>query len=64
MNHARVVIAGRIDDYNAARPHSSLGYLTPAAFAATIGERLQVVSSVDPVIDVDAAERTYERAAV
>jgi putative transposase len=36
MNHARAVIGGWIHDYNTARPHSSLGYLTPAAFAATL----------------------------
>ena len=36
MNHARIVIAGWLHDYNTARPHSSLGYLTPAAFAATL----------------------------
>jgi putative transposase len=32
MNHARVVIKAWVYDYNTARPHSSLGYLTPAAF--------------------------------
>ena len=36
MNHARAVIRGWVHDYNTARPHSSLGYLTPAAFAATL----------------------------
>ena len=36
MNHARAVIGGWVYDYNTARPHSSLGYLTPAAFAATV----------------------------
>jgi putative transposase len=36
MNHARTVIRGSVHDYNTARPHSSLGYLTPAAFAATV----------------------------
>ncbi len=36
MNHARAVIGGWVHDYNTARPHSSLGYLTPAAFAATL----------------------------
>ena len=36
MNHARAVICGWVHDYNTARPHSSLGYLTPAAFAATL----------------------------
>jgi putative transposase len=43
MKHARAVIGGWVHDYNTARPHSSLGYLTPAAryltpaaFAATL----------------------------
>ena len=36
MNHARAVIAGWVDDYNIARPHSSIGYRTPAAYAALI----------------------------
>ncbi|MBM3585916.1 MAG: IS3 family transposase, partial [Alphaproteobacteria bacterium] len=27
--------AGRVVDYNARRPRSALGYLTPAAYAAT-----------------------------
>ena len=36
MNHARAVIGGWVHDHNTARPHSSLGYLTPAAFAATM----------------------------
>jgi putative transposase len=36
MNRARVVIAGWVHDFNTARPHSALGYLTPAAFAETL----------------------------
>jgi hypothetical protein len=36
LGHAREKIAAWIDDYNAARPHSSLGYATPAAFAAEL----------------------------
>jgi putative transposase len=36
MNHARAVIRAWVHDYNTARPHSSLGYLTPAAFAETL----------------------------
>jgi putative transposase len=36
MNHARVVIAGWVEDYNTARPHSAIGYMTPAAYAATL----------------------------
>lgn len=36
IGHAREKIAAWIDDYNAVRPHSSLGYATPAAFAAEL----------------------------
>jgi putative transposase len=34
LDHARSRIANWIDDYNQRRPHSALGYLTPAAYAA------------------------------
>lgn len=34
MAHARVAIAAWVEDYDPERPHSSLGYATPAAFAA------------------------------
>jgi transposase InsO family protein len=34
LTHAREKIAAWADDYNTGRPHSSLGYATPAAFAA------------------------------
>ncbi|MBM2716321.1 IS3 family transposase [Mesorhizobium caraganae] len=33
LDHARCAITDWVDDYNIARPHSSLGYQTPAAFA-------------------------------
>lgn len=33
ITHAREKIAIWVDDYNSERPHSSLGYATPAAFA-------------------------------
>jgi putative transposase len=36
MTHARVVIAGWVADYNTARPHSAIGYMTPAAYAAAL----------------------------
>ena len=36
MNHARAVVAGRVEDFNTARPHSAIGYMTPAAYAATL----------------------------
>ena len=36
LDHARCAIAEWRQGFNTARPHSSLGYRTPAAFAATI----------------------------
>jgi putative transposase len=39
MAHARVEIATWVDDYNQDRPHSSLGYETPAAFAAKMDKQ-------------------------
>jgi len=36
----RVEVAGREEDYDRARPHSSLGYATPAAFAAELDRPL------------------------
>ena len=39
MAHAREKIAAWTDDYNTRRPHSSLGYATPAAFAAELNKQ-------------------------
>lgn len=36
LDHARSVVAAWVADYNATRPHSALGYQSPAAFAAQI----------------------------
>jgi len=36
MNHARAVIRGSVQDYDTARPHSAIGYMTPAAYAASL----------------------------
>ncbi|MDX0178976.1 IS3-like element ISSme1 family transposase [Sinorhizobium meliloti] len=36
LDHARSAIAEWADDYNHSRPHSSLGYQTPARYAGTI----------------------------
>jgi putative transposase len=44
LAHARAVIARWVADYNHRRPHSALGYQTPAAYAASFpapGERLR-----------------------
>lgn len=39
MTHARVEIAAWVEDYNRERPHSSLGYATPAALAAELDKQ-------------------------
>jgi len=36
LDQARQLIGAWADDYNTARPHSSLGYKTPAAYAGTL----------------------------
>ncbi|WP_346033068.1 integrase core domain-containing protein, partial [Erythrobacter westpacificensis] len=36
LAHARVEIAAWVEDYNRERPHSALGYATPATFAAEL----------------------------
>ena len=36
LDHARAKIAAWAADFNTGRPHSSLGYATPAAFAAEL----------------------------
>jgi transposase InsO family protein len=44
LDHARQKICDWVADYNTARPHSSLGYKTPAAYAASLtatGDRLR-----------------------
>lgn len=42
LDHARTVIAAWAEDYNQARPHSALGYETPAAFAAELHKQWPV----------------------
>ena len=44
LDHARLLVAEWVEDYNTARPHSSLAYQTPAAYAANLsatGARLR-----------------------
>ncbi|MEQ1956327.1 IS3 family transposase [Mesorhizobium sp. CN2-181] len=44
LDHARTTITEWADDYNEKRPHSALGYITPAAHAANLtatGDRLR-----------------------
>lgn len=49
LAHAREAVASWADDYNAERPHSALGYATPAAYAA--GLRLAASRAVATVAD-------------
>ncbi|PXA94316.1 IS3 family transposase [Nostoc sp. 3335mG] len=39
IGQARSILARWVDDYNNERPHSSLGYATPAAFAAELEQQ-------------------------
>lgn len=54
MTYARAEIAAWAEDYNLERPHSSLGYATPSAFAAELNKQwlasLRPTESVTQVI--------------
>ena len=50
LDHARSAIAEWAEDYNTARPHSSLAYQTPAAFAAGLA-----ATGSDASLDVGCA---------
>ena len=39
IGQARAILARWVEDYNTERPHSSLGYATPAAFAAELDKQ-------------------------
>ncbi len=39
IGQARSILARLVDDYNNERPHSSLDYATPAAFAADLEQQ-------------------------
>lgn len=39
VDHARIAISTWLEGYNQKRPHSSLGYKTPAAFAAELNKQ-------------------------
>ena len=54
LDHARQAIGAWTADYNHQRPHSSLGYLTPAAFAAHLtatGDQLRRSPVASPAPD-------------
>lgn len=45
LSHARIALEGWRRDYNTDRPHSRLGWLTPAGYAATFTPTAQAVST-------------------
>jgi putative transposase len=47
LDQARWLIAAWVADYNTARPHSSLGYKTPAVYAGTLTAPKGVTSVED-----------------
>ncbi len=49
IGQARAILARWVDDYNTERPHSSLGYATPAAYA--VGLRLAASRPVATVAE-------------
>ncbi|PJN93320.1 hypothetical protein CNY89_21735, partial [Amaricoccus sp. HAR-UPW-R2A-40] len=60
MNHARAVVAGWVEDFNTARPHSAIGYMTPAAYAATL--KPQRAPALRHLESSATAARCYRRA--
>ncbi len=66
IDDARTKVAVWVADYNGERPHSSLQYLTPAAYAATLtatGARLRNPAKLrrSPVVPTRAKWRTKPR---
>ena len=51
LAHARIEIAAWVADYNTERPHSALGYQTPAAFAATLEPATTAATGPSAAID-------------
>lgn len=45
LDHARHTVAAWADDYNLERPHSSIGYATPAAHAASLQHAAKALDS-------------------
>ena len=48
LDDARTKIAVWVADYNGHRPHSSLGYLTPAAYAANLHRNVRSAAQPRP----------------
>lgn len=69
LGHARAATARWVADYNAARPHSALGYATPAAYAAQLtapADRRRAAETLrrSPVAPPAREGQTHRRAPV
>jgi putative transposase len=66
LDHARSAIAEWREDFNTARPHSSLGYQTPAAYAevitATGSDAVLIEGSAPPPVAQPAPRGVTETA--
>jgi len=58
LDHARCVIGDWAADYNTERPHSSLGYQTPVAYAATLAATGSAAMLCDGVAPEPVAQPT------
>jgi putative transposase len=56
LDHARELVSVWADDYNTARPHSSLGDLTPAAYAAGLRSEPQPVATLPTRLTIQRQE--------
>jgi hypothetical protein len=66
LAHARVEIGAWVEDYNRERPHSSLGYATPAAFAAELNKQWSASlrptgSATQPIVSTALMRNTSAR---
>ena len=64
LDQARKAIAAWVADYNHGRPHSSLGYQTPAAFAAKLtatGHHAALPKAPRSGLLLNPPERAYQR---
>jgi putative transposase len=48
LSHARITLASWRADYNGSRPHSKIGWQTPAAFAAIFDQRRELAQRSAP----------------
>ena len=58
LDHARTKITNWVDDYNQRRPHSALGYLTPAAYAANLSATCDRLRNPDQLRRSHVAQST------